>query len=84
MNGPKLQIPFEGKKLMDQSNRHAAFADGARYALVRSVANVAGAKESRQAGFKEKWAAIFAPRGRSRNAAARTDESIVVSLKVSR
>jgi hypothetical protein len=43
----EIRLSLQGKKLMNKSDRHAAFPDCARNSLDRTIPDVAGAEDSR-------------------------------------
>src|SRR3984885_3978656 len=59
----KIRRPGERKILMDERDRHTAFAHTAGDTFDRTVTNVAGAKYARKARLQRKRLSIKRPRG---------------------
>src|ERR1700677_979708 len=62
-NAVKIGPPSERQILMDERDRHAAFAHTAGHAFDRTVTNVASAKYTRKACLQRKRLSIKRPRG---------------------
>src|SRR5437867_1940872 len=76
--------PLRAQELMDERDRHAAFADGRRNALHRPVPHVAGREDPRNArleqeGITVEWPRSLLSRDEVLDVAPRANESLVIA-----